>query len=75
PAIAAESPEAKTPVGASGQERRRSSLPAVAPTAFLAEDLQRKARKAPKNKISRIWTQNHKRYYVWDIIIGLEFLS
>ncbi|TVQ76754.1 MAG: hypothetical protein EA358_08605 [Flavobacteriales bacterium] len=44
PAIVAESPEAKMPVYASGQERRRSSLPAVAYTAVFAEDLQRKAR-------------------------------
>jgi hypothetical protein len=44
PAIGAESPEVKTPVYASGQERRRSSLPAVADTAVFAEDLERKAR-------------------------------
>ncbi|TVQ81604.1 MAG: hypothetical protein EA358_00460 [Flavobacteriales bacterium] len=44
PAIAVESPQDKTPVDASGQERRRSSLPAGADTAVLAADLQRKAR-------------------------------
>ncbi len=52
PAIGAESPEAKTPVGASGQERRRSSLPAVADTAVFAEDLERKARLGAQKHIS-----------------------
>ncbi|TVQ81157.1 MAG: hypothetical protein EA358_01100, partial [Flavobacteriales bacterium] len=51
PAIAAKSPEAKTPVDASGQERRRSSLPAVADTAFFAEDLERKARLGARKNI------------------------
>ncbi|TVQ75767.1 MAG: hypothetical protein EA358_11055 [Flavobacteriales bacterium] len=44
PAIAAESPQDKTPVDARRQERGRSSLATAADTAILAEDLQRKAR-------------------------------
>jgi hypothetical protein len=43
PAIAAESPGAKTPVDASWQERHQKLLASCAATAILDEDLQRKA--------------------------------
>ncbi|TVQ76335.1 MAG: hypothetical protein EA358_09595 [Flavobacteriales bacterium] len=50
PAIGAKSPEAKTPVNASEQERRRSSLPAVRTRRFWLRTCSGKRELAPLKK-------------------------